>query len=718
MLNFLKIKIIALVTLVVVLIIASFAYLNFLQQKEMLHEVANRNSSVLIETIKNSISNAMLAGHSAEVGAIFAKIKSREFVKSIRIVDSSGRVLNSADRAEIGTTVPGLAGPELPSAAMNASADQQVFVSYARIFNAPPCYKCHPPALETLGLLQIQLSVDYMNEFIKRQRDTAVLSSLLMVLLIFGAICGFLMRYVDQPLRKVMALMRQVERGDFEQRIELTSSVEMRSLGESCNKMVLKLKSMMESAISRERELARTQEKLNHHLEAERMNGRLEEQIREIECLNVSLEERVEEIEEANYKIADLAGELEDKNTNLEKAVTKLSTLYRLGLAINSTIEVENLYHLVVKTTMDALQAQIGYITLALPEREELRVVNLLHHGEQLGQDTYVPMKPSSVATWVIRNRRPLLIADINQSPEFDRHSPLGYERKTVICAPLMVKDEIIGAITVVNKLNNTTYSHEELEHLSTISAQASIAIKNAKLYDEQQKTYLNTIQALVSAIEASDSYTRGHSERVTRYSLALARELELAQTRLKVIERAAILHDIGKIGIDLSLLHKTEKLTPEDMAELQQHPSIGMKILEPIEFLQDVRLCIGQHHERYDGQGYPNRLSAEQLLLESRILAIADSFDAMTSDRPYRKALGLEVAIKELTDHAGSQFDPSLVPIFVRLLQTPDFLLPREPVQQAAPPAVKGVDRQAVGAESFGPALDGGEPPASYSRP
>jgi putative nucleotidyltransferase with HDIG domain len=252
-----------------------------------------------------------------------------------------------------------------------------------------------------------------------------------------------------------------------------------------------------------------------------------------------------------------------------------------------------------------------------------------------------------------------------------------------------MVKDEIIGTITVVNKPNNATYNHEELELLSTIAAQASIAIKNAKLYDEQQKTYLNTIQALVSAIEASDSYTRGHSERVTRFSLALAKKLELPQPRLKVIERAAILHDIGKIGIDLSLLHKEAILTEEDVAELQQHPTIGMKILEPIEFLHDVRLCIGQHHERYDGLGYPNNLAAEELLLESRILAIADSFDAMTSDRPYRKALAVEVATREIAENAGTQFDPGLVPIFIELLKSPNFL-PQRKAGKAAhePPA------------------------------
>jgi putative nucleotidyltransferase with HDIG domain len=679
MLNSLKIKILTLVTLIMVLIISSVAYINFSHQKEMLHEIANRNTSVLVETIKSSIGNAMLSGHSSEVSNIFARIRSREFVKSVRIVDASGKILNSAAPEEIGKQIPRLGEQEHAPRNFGFLAEDGAFVSYARISNSPPCYKCHAASQETLGLLEIKLSLDYMNGFISRERDTAVLSSLLLITLIFSTICLFLILYVDKPIQKLISFMEGVERGDFEHKISLYSSNEMRTLGDSFNRMVQRLKAMLDSTVSHERELARAQEKLSHHRETHQMNGRLEEQIREIENLNVTLEERIEEIEEANYKIADLAGELEDKNTHLEKAVAKLSTLYKLGLAINSTIEVESLYQLVVKTTMDTLQAQIGYIILYDADSGELKVTNLVGHRETPGQETRIQMKPSGVSNWVIENSRPLLIADIDQTPEFDRFSALGYERKTLICAPLLVKDEIIGTITVVNKLNNSTYNHEELELLSTIAAQASIAIKNAKLYDEQQKTYLNTIQALVSAIEASDSYTRGHSERVTRFSLALARKLELPQNRLKVIERAAILHDIGKIGIDLSLLHKEAELTAEDVEELQQHPTIGMKILEPIEFLYDVRLCIGQHHERYDGLGYPNRLAAEELLLESRILAIADSFDAMTSDRPYRKALQVEVAILELAENAGTQFDPGLVPIFIDLLKTPNFLPQRD---------------------------------------
>ncbi|MCM0081643.1 GAF domain-containing protein [Geomonas sp. Red32] len=685
MVNSLKIKILALVTLILILVISSVSYMNYVQQKEMLHEIANRNTSVLVETIKSSIGNAMLSGRSDEVGNIFRRIKSRELVKSIRIVDTNGIILNSADPTEIGTRTVEAPQHRATSPNLNLLPDDGLFISYAKIFNAPQCYQCHPAGQETLGLLEIRLSLDYLSNFLNRERNTAVASSATLIILTFVTICALLYLYVDRPIRRLVAYMEQVEQGDFDHRVQITSSVEMKSLSESFNRMVVRLKAMMERTISHERELARAQEKLSFHRETHLMNGRLEEQIREIENLNITLEERIEEIEEANYKIADLAGELEDKNTNLEKAVAKLSTLYRLGLAINSTMEVESLYHLVVKTTMETLQAQIGYIILYDPNCEVLRVTNLIGLNDPLPSEGKVPMKETGVSTWVISNRKPLLISDINQNPEFDRFSLLGYERKTVICAPLMVKDEIIGTLTMVNKADSTTYNHEELELLSTIAAQASIAIKNAMLYDEQQRTYLNTIQALVSAIEASDSYTRGHSERVTKFSLALARKLELPQDRLKVIERAAILHDIGKIGIDLSLLHKEANLTEADVEELQQHPNIGMRILEPIEFLHDVRLCIGQHHERYDGLGYPNQLTADDLLLESRILAIADSFDAMTSDRPYRKALGVDLAIQELAENAGTQFDPVLVPIFIDLLKTPNFLPDRHatPAQQ-----------------------------------
>ncbi|BET57277.1 HD domain-containing phosphohydrolase [Geobacter sp. 60473] len=672
--NSLRVKILGMITLIVVVIVATFGYLEYRNQQRTITRISARNAQILATTIQNSIENVMMSGQSDEVTRILTRLKAHEAINSLTIFDENGRILNSSDKREIGgqVDVQELEAYRKGNAIhLHNRGDHQQFHSISLIYNRPACQGCHDAGQAILGALEIELPIDYLQADLAKGKSFALTSTLFMVLLIFVTISLFLHAYVNRPLKTIIASMQRVEHGDFNVRSDISSSDDMMALSDNFNMMVNKLKYYMETTISHERELARAQSKLSHHHEMHIMNQKLEEQLSEIENLNVSMEERIEEIEEANYKIADLASELEDKNTNLEQAVARLSTLYKVGLAVNSTMEPERLFNLIVKTTVDTLHAQIGYIILYSPRERNLQVTTLLGHTIPEGSSTTLPMKQSSVSTWVIENRRPLLITDMDEWPQFDRYSSLGYERRTLVCAPLQVKDEIIGTITVVNKGDNSTYSIEELELLSTIAAQASIAIKNAQLYDEQQATYLHTIQALVSAIEASDSYTRGHSERVTRYSTELARKLRLPADRVKVIERAAILHDIGKIGIDLSLLHKEGKLSSDEIRDLQQHPVIGMKILEPIDFLQDVRQCIGQHHERYDGRGYPNCLGPEEQLLESRILAVADAFDAMTSDRPYRKALPVDLAVQELIDNVGTQFDPELVPAFVELLES-----------------------------------------------
>lgn len=668
--NSLKVKILGTVCGLIIIFLAVATYLNFRHQKQLVHRITDGNIQLLTETIKSSISDAMRTGRSDEVRSILSRLNNSSHITSIRILDPDGTVLNSAKPVEIGTSVPKEDMSVIKRGDSTILDNMQTFTSISLIRNAPACHGCHNPSTEVLGILQVSISIEYMKSIMESMRNNEIASTIAIILMIILTMSIFLFRYVDKPIRNLISSMKNVEKGDFETRIVITSSTEMNLLSSHFNHMVDQLNTVMDTAINHERELAVAQGKLAHHREVHSLNQKLETQIVEIESLNITLEERIEEIEEANYKIADLAGELEDKNSNLEKVVARLSTLYKVGLAINSNMESENIFRMIVDTTIETLHADIGYIIIHDKERDALRVDTLVGHEELPEGEVYIPIKDTSVSGWVLKNAKPLLISDINDTPQFDRFSALGYERKTLICSPLVVKDEVIGTITVVNKNDGSTYSNEDLGLLSTIAAQASIAIKNAMLYDEQQKTYLNTIHALVSAIEASDSYTRGHSERVTKYSVSIARKLGLSQERLKIMERAAILHDIGKIGINLSLLHKVGKLTTDDIYDLQQHPIIGIKILEPIEFLLDVRLCIAQHHERYDGKGYPHKISGDQLLLESRILAIADSFDAMTSDRPYRKALALDVAVKELVDNSGTQFDPAIVPVFIELLE------------------------------------------------
>ncbi len=677
MINSLKIKIVGLVAVIVVFSIGISSWLNFNHQKSMQQAIAQQNAVILTESILNSIHNSMRLGHSSELNEILNRIKFNEYIEALRIVDSHGQILHSADKSQIGTFLSLNEREVLRTNTQDhfkVSNRADKFDSYSRIKNSSECHACHPASQTTIAYLETELSLAGHMQFIKEEQRNSVISAVLIIVLIIGALFVFLVLYVDKPVKQLITSMQAVETGNFSATVSISSSNELKLLSSHFNLMTAKLQDLMATTISHERELTRAEEKLAHHHETHIMNLKLEEQLKEIEQLNISLEERIEEIEQAHFTITDLASELEQKNLNLGRAVERLSTIYKVGLAINSTMDIDRLFNLIVRTTTTTMKANFGYIILHDAENSCLNVTNLIGGGKLLAPKTAIPMKDSSVSTWVIKNRQPILIADINKAPQFDRFSDLGYERKSLICAPLMVKDEIIGTISVVNKIDESQFSSDEMEMLSTIAAQAAIAIKNATLYDEQQQTYLNTIQALVSAIEASDSYTRGHSERVTRYSVEIGRRLNLPVDRMQILERAAILHDIGKIGVDLSLLHKEGKLTPKDIRDLQLHPSIGMHILEPIEFLHDVRVCIGQHHERYDGMGYPNRIKSSDQLLEARILTIADSFDAMTSDRPYRKALPLHIAINELQEHAGSQFDPALVDIFSQIIADGSF--------------------------------------------
>ncbi|HEY9766048.1 MAG TPA: HD-GYP domain-containing protein, partial [Chroococcales cyanobacterium] len=195
-------------------------------------------------------------------------------------------------------------------------------------------------------------------------------------------------------------------------------------------------------------------------------------------------------------------------------------------------------------------------------------------------------------------------------------------------------------------------------------------AIENANLKLDLELLFRDGLLALVNLIEASDSYTRGHSERVTAYSGLIAREMDLGQEPLALIETAGMLHDIGKIGIDGDIIRKPSKLNDEEFLAIQRHPSIGFNAVKDIRQLSHVLPGILNHHERFDGRGYPQKLVGVEIPLVARIIAIADTYDAMTSTRPYRPALDREVAIQEIERCAGTQFDPMIVPFFIRAIR------------------------------------------------
>jgi HD-GYP domain-containing protein (c-di-GMP phosphodiesterase class II) len=197
------------------------------------------------------------------------------------------------------------------------------------------------------------------------------------------------------------------------------------------------------------------------------------------------------------------------------------------------------------------------------------------------------------------------------------------------------------------------------------MAEQIAVVITNSDLYRDLERFVINMVKSLVYAIEAKDDYTRGHSERVCRYSLLMADRMGLNEERKKVLQWSSILHDSGKIGIPESILNKPWRLEDEEYQIIKNHPKKGHTILEPLEQLASSLPGMLHHHERYDGKGYPKGLKGKQIPLEARIIAVADTFDAMTSSRAYRPAKTAEEALEEIEKVAGSQLDPELVEVF-----------------------------------------------------
>ena len=360
--------------------------------------------------------------------------------------------------------------------------------------------------------------------------------------------------------------------------------------------------------------------------------------------------------------------DLEQKIDELESSrqlVKKL--LSRIGTAIVSYEGIDNLLSLIVENASAALEAQMGSLMLVDGEKQDLFAkASWSHNGR--AHDAAVRVKlGESIAGWVAREGRPMRGKSMASTMGFtNTHASVDC---AALCVPLKLREQSIGVLTVLRESGARPFTEDDEMLLSSIGSQMAVAIENYRLNLDVEHTYVETIMALALAVEAKDPYSAGHSKRVGFYATKIGEAMGLEQEMLRTLQDAGVLHDLGKIGIKDEILLKTTPLTPDEAKIMQQHPIIGEAIVKPVRSLQKVVALVRHHHEHFDGSGYPGGLKGEEIPLGARILAVADTYDAMVTDRPYRKRLSIEEARAELRKSAGTQHDPVAIEAFLRVL-------------------------------------------------
>lgn len=346
--------------------------------------------------------------------------------------------------------------------------------------------------------------------------------------------------------------------------------------------------------------------------------------------------------------------------------IDKLTKLCHIGAKITSNIKIKSLMNEIMEIAKEELQAEASTLYLIDEENQELWFEVALGEKGTLVKEIRLKIG-EGIAGWVAKEGVTLNIEDVNKDPRFMSSiaKRIDFRQKAMLTMPVKFKGKTIGVLQLINKKGGGSFTKEDEELLEGMSSQVAIALENARLYKEVKDLFTDSIMSLAEAIDAKDPYTNGHSRRVTEYSVEIGKEMKLNEESLERLKYMAILHDVGKIGIKDLILNKQAQLDDEEYAVMKTHTIIGARILDSMKSLRSLSLGAKYHHEKYDGTGYSTGLKGDEIPFEARVIAVADAYDAMTTDRPYRKGLNHDTAINEVNRFAGKQFDPEIVSCF-----------------------------------------------------
>jgi HD-GYP domain-containing protein (c-di-GMP phosphodiesterase class II) len=357
--------------------------------------------------------------------------------------------------------------------------------------------------------------------------------------------------------------------------------------------------------------------------------------------------------------------ELRDKAESLERRVNELVALADVARNISSILQFDTALACVVDQACALVGADAALLFLCGDNGELLLRAGRGPHA--VGGAALGPSLRSVVTRMPAAMHRPMIAPVVSEhalgaAVDFDGTAA------SAALLPLHGKDEMLGVLVLLSATPGT-FCPEQESLFTTFSVQASVAVTNARLYRELERTLIGILIALATALEAKDPYTEGHSSRVAWYAVVIGKEMGLGSVELENLHRGGLIHDIGKIGIGGSILRKPGPLNEEEWQKMRMHPLVGADIISSIEMLSGAMPGVRQHHERWDGSGYPDGLAGEDIPLIARVMSVADAFDALTTDRSYRKGCSADLALAEIQRWSGTQFDPRVVEALERCL-------------------------------------------------
>jgi len=346
--------------------------------------------------------------------------------------------------------------------------------------------------------------------------------------------------------------------------------------------------------------------------------------------------------------------------------------LQHLSQTTASLLDLDKITNLILHEVMQTLHIERGAILVMGSNHHPYRVISELGQGNKILSGF---RSDHPVIKWISQNKTVLSRNDLVLNPVFkalwanERNELEKFRAELFI--PLVSKGNFVGLMILGSKRSSQPYSVDDQLTLSTLANQTAVAIENARLYEELEETFVQTISALANAIDVRDTYTSTHSQRIAEWAAAIARHLGCTSEETRNIYWGGLLHDIGKIGIPDEILKKTARLDETEFESVKKHTLVGANLISPIKKMAEVAPIIEHSHERYDGLGYPHGSKGEDIPLGARIIRVVDSFSAMRDDRPYKKSFSVQRAVKEIKNNSGKMYDPKIVDAFLFLLET-----------------------------------------------